>query len=46
MTIVMEEGKVMIRLTGIMELAVHISKFHREQINMWLFYFSDKQHEQ
>jgi hypothetical protein len=39
MTIVVEEGMLMIRLTGIIELAVRISKFHREQITMWLFYF-------
>jgi hypothetical protein len=30
----MEEGMVMIRLAGIIELAVH-----HEQITMWLFYF-------
>ena len=29
----------MIRLTGILELAVPISKLHHEQITMWLFYF-------
>jgi len=48
MTIVMEEGTFMIRLTvktvrlytvGIIELDVPISKFHHEQITMWLFYF-------
>ena len=39
MTIVMEEGMFMIRLTGIIELAVPMSKFHHEQITMWLFYF-------
>jgi hypothetical protein len=33
----MEEGMFMIRLTGIIELAVHISNFHR---------VSDIQHEQ
>jgi hypothetical protein len=35
----MEEGMVMIRLAGIIELAVPMSKFHHEQITMWLFYF-------
>jgi hypothetical protein len=35
----MEEDMFMIRLTGIIELAVPISKFHHEQITMWLFYF-------
>jgi hypothetical protein len=39
MTIVMEEDMFMIRLTGIIELAVPMSKFHHEQIIMWLFYF-------
>ena len=39
MTIVMEEGMFMIRLTGIIQLAVPISKFHHEQINMWIIYF-------
>jgi hypothetical protein len=39
MTIMMEEDMFMIRLTGILELAVPISKFHHEQITMWLFYF-------
>jgi hypothetical protein len=35
----MEEGMFMIRLTGIIELAVPMSKFHQEQFTMWLFYF-------
>jgi len=35
----MEEGMFMISLTGIIELDVAISKFHHEQITMWLFYF-------
>ena len=35
----MEEDMFMIRLNGILELAVPISKFHHEQITMWLFYF-------
>jgi hypothetical protein len=30
----MEQGMLMIRLTGIIELAVPISKFHHEQITM------------
>jgi hypothetical protein len=38
MTIVMEQGMLMIRLTGIIELAVPISKFHHEQFTMWLFH--------
>ena len=39
MTIVMEEGICMMRLTGIIELDVAISKFHHEQFTMWIFYF-------
>jgi hypothetical protein len=35
----MEEVMFMIRLTGIIELVVPISKFHHEQFTMWLFYF-------
>ena len=35
----MEEGIFMIRLTGIIELDVPISKFHYVQITMLLFYF-------
>jgi len=39
MTIVMEEAMFMIRLTGIIELTVPMSKFHHEHTTMWLFYF-------
>jgi hypothetical protein len=35
----MEEDMFMIRLTGIIELDVPISKFHHEQFTMWIFYF-------
>jgi hypothetical protein len=35
----MEKGMFMIRLTGIIELAVSMSKFQHEHITMWLFYF-------
>jgi hypothetical protein len=38
MTIVMEEGMFMIRLTTIIELVVPISKFRHEHITTWLFY--------
>jgi hypothetical protein len=38
MTIVMEEGMFMNRLTTIIELVVPILKFHHEQITTWLFY--------
>jgi hypothetical protein len=37
----MEEGMFMIRLTGIIELAVPISKYHHEHITMWLLYFRE-----
>jgi hypothetical protein len=36
---VMEGGMFMIRLTGIIELAVPISKFHHEQVTMCIFDF-------
>jgi hypothetical protein len=39
MTMVMEEGMFMIRLTGIIELAVPISKFHHEEVTMCIFDF-------